>query len=191
MRTLERHPTGPKNSLQYWTSFVSPWRVAWNFAAIYLARFVPALSVKNALYRWRGMKVGRDVSVGLMAMFDVFFPEMITIGDNSVIGYNSTMLGHEFMVKEWRRGPIVIGRNVVIGANTTILPGVTIGDGAVVSAMSLVNRDIPAGAFAGGVPARVIGWLGENGELVKGETAQVAQGRPPKEGLTKGPVERA
>jgi len=64
------------------------------------------------------------------------------------------VLAHEFMVDEWRKGPVVIGKNVSIGANCTILPGVVIGDGATVSAMSLVNRDVPPGAFVGGVPAR-------------------------------------
>ena len=45
---------------------------------------------------------------------------------------------------------------VMIGANTTILPGVTIGDGAIVSASTLVYRDVPAGAFVGGNPMVVI-----------------------------------
>ena len=43
----------------------------------------------------------------------------------------------------------------MIGANTTILPGVTIGDGAVVSAGTLVHKDVPAGAFVGGNPMRI------------------------------------
>ena len=47
-------------------------------------------------------------------------------------------------------------RNVLIGANSTILPGVEIGDGAIVSAASLVNRDIPPGVFAGGNPVKII-----------------------------------
>jgi acetyltransferase-like isoleucine patch superfamily enzyme len=61
------------------------------------------------------------------------------------------------LLNEWRRGPVVIGNNVTIGANCTILPGVVIGDGAVVSAMSLVNRDVPPGARVGGVPIRPLG----------------------------------
>jgi acetyltransferase-like isoleucine patch superfamily enzyme len=102
------------------------------------------------------MKVGRDVSIGLMAMFDVFFPRLISIGDNSIIGYNATVLTHEFLIEEYCKGPVEIGSNVLIGSNVTILPGVCIGDGAVVGAGSLVNRDIPPGALAAGVPARII-----------------------------------
>jgi acetyltransferase-like isoleucine patch superfamily enzyme len=49
---------------------------------------------------------------------------------------------------------VVIGRDVVIGANCTILPGVVIGDGATVSAHSLVNHDVAPGSVVGGVPAR-------------------------------------
>jgi acetyltransferase-like isoleucine patch superfamily enzyme len=44
----------------------------------------------------------------------------------------------------------------MIGANSTILPGVTIGDGAIVSAGTLVHKDVPAGAFVGGNPMQVI-----------------------------------
>ncbi|WP_368784325.1 acyltransferase [Acinetobacter baumannii] len=49
-----------------------------------------------------------------------------------------------------------MGSRVMIGANSTVLPGVTIGDGAVVSAATLVNADVPAGAFVGGNPMRII-----------------------------------
>jgi len=52
---------------------------------------------------------------------------------------------------------VVIGRDVTIGAKSTILPGVVIGDGAVVSAMSLVNKDVPPDTLVGGVPIRVLG----------------------------------
>lgn len=133
---------------------VHPLRVVRNFLCIYLARYAPSLRLKNFLYRRTGMKVGKHVSVGLAVVFDVFFPHLITIGDNAVIGYNSTVLCHEFLVDGWRTGEVIIGRDVMIGANSTVLPGVVIGDGATVSAMSLVNRDVAPGAVVGGVPIR-------------------------------------
>ena len=52
--------------------------------------------------------------------------------------------------------PIHIGMNVWIGAHATILPGVNIGDGAIIGAGAVVNKDIPSNAVAVGVPAKVI-----------------------------------
>ncbi len=146
---------GPHNALWYFPRVTGGYgRVVRNAAIIQLARYVPFLPVKNALYRALGMRVGACASVGLMVMFDIFFPQDVTLGEDCVIGYNSTILCHEFTRHEWRRGPVLIGRDVTIGANCTILPGVVIGAGATVSAMSLVNRDVPPGAFVGGVPIR-------------------------------------
>ena len=152
---LQTHPSdGPWNSLQYIWQHVNPLRVAFNFVIIYACRFVPWLGLKNRLYRLTGMRVGAHASLALMVMPDVFFPQEISVGANSIVGYNTTILGHEYMLHEWRRGPVVIGENVTIGANCTILPGVVIGDGATISAMSLVNRDVLPGAWVGGVPIR-------------------------------------
>lgn len=124
---------------------------------IQLARYTPFLGMKNWLYRtYLGLKVGEQTSFALMVMLDVMFPEKISVGKNTVIGYNTTILAHEYLIKEYRLGPVEIGSEVMIGANSTILPGVTIGDGAIVSAGTLVHKDVPAGAFVGGNPMRVI-----------------------------------
>jgi acetyltransferase-like isoleucine patch superfamily enzyme len=158
LRQIEKLPSpGPKNSMRYSFQIVSLPRVVYYFLVVTLCRFLPFFDLKNYLCRsLLGMKIGRDVSIGLMAMFDVFFPQLISIGDNSIIGYNTTILTHEFLVKDYCKGPVEIGAGVLIGSNVTILPGVRIGDGAVVGAGSLVNRDIPPGALAAGVPARII-----------------------------------
>ena len=102
------------------------------------------------------MKIGDQTSFALMVMLDVMFPEKISVGRNTVIGYNTTILAHEYLIKEYRLGDVHIGDEVMIGANTTILPGINIGDGAVVSAGTLVHRDVPAGAFVGGNPMQII-----------------------------------
>jgi len=128
-----------------------------NFIVIQIARITPSLSLKNWLYRtFLGMKVGEQSAVALMVMMDVMFPERITIGKNSIIGYNTTILAHEYLIQEYRLGDVIIGDEVMIGANCTIMPGVTIGDGAVVSAGSLVHKDVAPGTFVGGNPMQVI-----------------------------------
>jgi acetyltransferase-like isoleucine patch superfamily enzyme len=86
----------------------------------------------------------------------------IRIGDDVMIGpkVNLVSAGHPTDPRERRNGivkrPIVIGNNVWIGAAATILPGVTIGDNAVVAAGAVVSRDVPASTIAAGVPARVL-----------------------------------
>lgn len=54
------------------------------------------------------------------------------------------------------KGPIVIGNNVWVGDKVTILGGVTIGDGAIIAANSVVTHDVPAYSVAAGIPAKVI-----------------------------------
>lgn len=156
LRKLESIKSTDKNSMSYWWKVKNPLKSVINFMLIYSARFAPSLALKRSLYRLAGAKVGKDVSFGLGSVLDFFYPELIEIGENSIIGYNSTILAHEFLIKELKTGKVKIGKGVLIGANCTILAGVEIGDGACISACSLVNSDVPAGAFFGGVPAKII-----------------------------------
>ncbi|WP_394234671.1 acyltransferase [Niallia oryzisoli] len=157
MRNTERYPVEGPNSLWHVYKTVPFWKVIKNFVVIQLARYSPFLGLKNWLYKnFLGMKVGEQTSFALMVMLDIMFPEKISVGQNTVIGYNTTILAHEYLIKEYRLGEVRIGSEVMIGANSTILPGVTIGDGAIVSAGTLVHKDVPAGAFVGGNPMRII-----------------------------------
>ncbi|KMY51793.1 acyltransferase [Peribacillus loiseleuriae] len=157
MRRTTRYPVEDANSLWHVYKTVPFWKVVKNFGVIQLARYTPFLGMKNWLYRvFLRMKVGDQTSFALMVMLDCMFPEKITVGRNTVIGYNTTILAHEYLIKEYRLGEVVIGNEVLIGANSTILPGVVIGDGAIVSAGTLVHKDVPAGAFVGGNPMRII-----------------------------------
>jgi len=157
LRKVTRYPTEGPNALWQVYSTVSPWKAVKNFIFIQLARYCPLLPLKNWIYRViLGMKVGDTTSFALMVMVDVFFPEKITVGNNSIIGYNTTILTHEYLIKEYRLGEVHIGSNVMIGANCTILPGVTIGDHAVVAAGSVVHKDVAPHSFVGGNPIVVI-----------------------------------
>lgn len=85
----------------------------------------------------------------------------VTIGDGCQIGHNVVFatLNHELEPerrKTTRPAPIVLGKNVWIGSNATILPGVTIGDNAVVAAGAVVTKDVAPDTVVGGVPAKFI-----------------------------------
>lgn len=157
MRKTDRHPVSGANSLWHVYQTVPFLKVVKNFIVIQIARYTPFIGMKNWLYRtFLRMKVGKQTSFALMVMPDIMFPEKISVGTNTIIGYNTTILAHEYLIHEYRIGKVLIGDEVMIGANTTILPGVKIGDGAVVSAGTLVHKGVPDGAFVGGNPMRII-----------------------------------
>ncbi|WP_054951268.1 acyltransferase [Numidum massiliense] len=157
MRRTDRYPVHGSNSLWQVYRTVSFWKVVKNFIVIQLARYCPSLRIKNALYRHLlRMRVGEQTAVALMVMMDVFFPEKISIGNNVIIGYNTTILTHEYLLEEYRLGEVTIGSNAMIGANCTILPGVRIGEGAIVGAGSVVTKDVPPHTFVAGNPAQFV-----------------------------------
>ncbi len=85
----------------------------------------------------------------------------ITIGDGTLIGHGSTLTTLNHSVDPARRAdmtpaPIVIGRHVWLGAAVTVVPGVTIGDAAIVGAGAVVTKDVAANTIVGGVPAKLI-----------------------------------
>lgn len=85
----------------------------------------------------------------------------ITIGDDCLIGHDAIIATLQHGMAPDRRAdlipaPVVLGRGVWLGARVTVLPGVTIGDHAVIGAGSVVTRDVPARTVAVGSPARVV-----------------------------------
>lgn len=85
----------------------------------------------------------------------------IEIGDGTMIGHNIVLatINHDLNPANNRKNhyaPVKIGNHVWIGSNATILPGVTIGDWAVVAAGAVVTKDVPELTVVGGVPAKVL-----------------------------------
>ena len=107
----------------------------------------------------KNIKLGKNVFINSCCRFQD--QGGITIGNNVLIGHNTTIatLNHDINPK--KRGnltpsSVIIGDDVWIGADCTILPGVKIGDGAIVGAGSVVTKDVPANHIAFGNPARII-----------------------------------
>ena len=159
----ERVVAGP-NAHAYWYTvrndkngpIAGPILIALYYVIIYSLKHLPSLTLKRNILRLLGMKLGKNVTIASGVTLDYFFPELIEIGDNAIIGMDAMLLTHEFLHDRWRSGKVTIGSNVLVGARSTVLAGVSIGDGAKISAMSLVHKSVPGGAFVGGVPIGVI-----------------------------------
>lgn len=107
----------------------------------------------------KNITIGKDVFINSGCHFQD--QGGIVIGDGSLIGHNVVLatINHDLNPENNRKNhyaPITIRNHVWIGANVTVLPGVSIGDWAVVGAGAVVTKDVPPKTVAGGVPARVI-----------------------------------
>ena len=81
------------------------------------------------------------------------------IGSDCAISWNFQAIDsdiHQSSAAKDVSKPIKIGNHVWIGSNVTVLKGVEIGDGSIIAAGSLVNKNIPPGVLAGGVPAKIL-----------------------------------
>lgn len=136
----------------------------------------------NSLFTYKNITLGDHVYIGPGAYISSI--KKIHIGNKVLIAPGVSMIGGDHNVTQMGRFmydvheklpgndlEIVVEDDVWIGANATILKGVTIGRGAVVAAGSLVNKDVPPYAIAGGVPAKVLRWRWTTEEVVRHEEA--------------------
>ena len=108
--------------------------------------------------------IGRRSHIGSYSTIQVKQGCSVSIDENCRISHNVRMYtsshwaNQDFSeaVLRHKTGDITIGKHVWIGVNVYIGPGITIGENAVVGANTVVTKDVPAGAIAGGVPAKVI-----------------------------------
>jgi len=112
--------------------------------------FVPGgAGLRVALHRLRGVNIGKDVWIGYKALIETGYPNLVSIGDRAIIGVRSTIIGHFQEVRGVR-----IKDDVYIGACAVILPGVTLGKGAIVAAGSVVTVSVPPMTVVQGNPAK-------------------------------------
>jgi len=128
-----------------------------------LARnFVPYSGIRVYLQKKRGVKIGKNVAITEEIFFDELFPHLITIEDNAAIAPQALILTHTRPpinhkdVQDSYAAPVIIKEGAWIATRATILPGVVVGEGAIVGACSLVKNDVPPNTFVGGVPAKVL-----------------------------------
>lgn len=123
------------------------------------AMWLPCSFLRILFNRLRGVRIGRKVWVGVGTILGNH-PFLLRIGNNVIISPGAKILTHDtsFTVVGGRdlAAEVIIGDNVQIGENAVILPGVVIGNRVIIGAGSVVNKDIPDGTVACGVPARVI-----------------------------------
>ena len=120
----------------------------------------PFNCIRIAIYRLCGFKVGRGTFIGMRCYLDDMCYDLLTIGSGCVISYGVFFACHG---RNQGHLPIVVEDKAYIGMRASIISknadktktGVTIGAGAVVGACTLVNRDVPPGATAVGIPCRM------------------------------------
>lgn len=149
---------------------------------LHLTTLLPSHTLRNGIWRLFGMTIGSGST--LHTGVRVYDPRQIRVGEGTIIGYatfidgrdrvtigNHTDIASEVMIYNSEHdlsaadfhatlAPVTIGDYVFIGPRAIILPGVSIGNRAVIAAGAVVTKDVPEGKIVGGVPAKVIGERG-------------------------------
>jgi maltose O-acetyltransferase len=108
-----------------------------------------------------GVSIGNLVALHRGVSLDKEWGWLISLGESCILAPGVIVLAHDASTRRslgyTKIAPVHIGARTFIGAASIILPGVTVGDDAIVGAGSVVSRDVPPGALAIGNPARVVG----------------------------------
>ena len=98
------------------------------------------------------LTLGKMTDIGAFTYINARYG--VEIGDNVQVGSHCSIYSESTI--DQKQGTVILKRNALIGTHSTIMPGVTIGENAIIGAYSFVNKDIPSNAVAYGVPAKVV-----------------------------------
>ena len=116
------------------------------------ARFSPGRTTLRVwLNRWRGVKIGKGVSIGYDAVIETGHPYLVTLKDRSAIGIRATIIAHHYYPEETRG--VVVEEDATVGVGAIVLANVVIGKGALVTAGSVVTKSVPPLTMVQGNPA--------------------------------------
>lgn len=119
----------------------------------------PFNNLRIAIYRLCGFKIGKHVFIGMKCYLDDMCYDLLSIGDNCIISYGVYFACHG---RNQAHLPIRVEDGAYIGMRTSVLSktkegnGLTIGKNSVIGACTLVNKNIPDGATAVGVPCKIL-----------------------------------
>ena len=107
----------------------------------------------------KNIKLGKNVFINSGCCFQD--QGGIEIGDGCLIGHQAVIatLNHDLSPAtraNMTPSKVTLGKNVWVGSHATILPGVTVGDGSIIAAGAVVNKDVPPACVVAGVPAKVV-----------------------------------
>lgn len=125
-----------------WSAFVWRDELAWTFvetlAMPWASSTLLGTPMMNVFFRGMGATIGRNVWCETWYLDD---PDLVTVGDNVVLGRNSDLQTHLFHDRLLRLDQVFLGDNVSIGSNTYVLPGTVVAHDAEIGAGSLVPRN--------------------------------------------------
>ncbi len=121
---------------------------------------------KEGMTRWHWMcqhhenlNLGENTDIGAFTYINA--QHGVEIGDDAQIGSHCSI--YSLSTIDNKKGKVTIKKNAKIGSHSIVMPGVTIGENAVIGACSFVNKDIPANSVAYGIPVKVIPKKVKNG----------------------------
>ncbi|MEK6925702.1 MAG: acyltransferase [Nanoarchaeota archaeon] len=127
-----------------------------------LGYFGPGNNLRIIANKARGVKIGKNVFIDAFVHIDTAVPHLVRIEDNVKLSVGVKIFAHNSVFQDINPkdpiiiSPVLIKRKAQIAPNAIILEGVTIGEGSIIGTSAVVNKDIPDGVIAVGIPAKPI-----------------------------------